>query len=106
MAWRAWTRPSGRELPAARLADLAPALLGLPDPGRALRALRDRARARRRAARPAAGNRGLHAQGKVAPGSGGGLDPGSVSAVRRRGQARGGHDGHLRRLVVVLPALL
>ncbi len=37
------------QLPLARLADLAPALLGLPDPDRQLRALRDRARGRGRA---------------------------------------------------------
>ena len=51
-----WLEAEGKgrprcQLPAARLAALAPALLGLPDPGRLLRHLRDRGRARRPAAR-------------------------------------------------------
>ncbi len=48
-AWRA-----RRELPPARLAALAPALLGLPDPDRALRRVRPRRGPRRPAARRAA----------------------------------------------------
>ncbi len=46
--------PDGGQLPPARLAALPPALLGLPDPRRALRRLRDRGRARRPAAGGAA----------------------------------------------------
>ena len=38
----AGARPVGDPVPAARLAALAAAVLGLPDPGRPLRALRDR----------------------------------------------------------------
>ena len=47
-------RRAGGQLPPARLAALAPALLGLPDPDRALPRLRARARARRPAAGGAA----------------------------------------------------
>ena len=52
------------QLPPARLAALAPALLGLPDPDRPLRRLRDRARPRGPAAGGAAGRRGLRAKGR------------------------------------------
>ena len=52
--------------PPARLAALAPALLGLPDPDRLLRALRDGAGARGRAAGAAARGRGLPAEGPLA----------------------------------------
>ena len=56
---RRLARPRGQgprvgQLPPARLADLAPALLGLPDPDRLLRELRHRAGARRAAAGRAA----------------------------------------------------
>ena len=50
------------ELPAARLAALAPALLGLPDPDDPLREGRARAGAGRPAAGRAARHRGLHAR--------------------------------------------
>ena len=50
------------QLPPARLADLAPALLGLPDPDRLLRARRHRAGAGRAAAGRAPGDRGLRAR--------------------------------------------
>ena len=78
-------QPHG-ELPAARLAALAPALLGLPDPDRALREGRPRARARRSAARRAAGGGGLRAEGQVTPRGGGGLGerrPARSAAARR-----------------------
>ena len=105
-------RPRGQgprvdQLPPARLAALAPALLGLPDPDRPLRALRDRPGARgpscpsccptsrttrRRAARrwprPRTGST------TTCPSCGG------------AGAPRDRHDGHLRRLLLVLPALL
>ena len=61
------------ELPAARLAAVAPALLGLPDPDDPLRDGRARAGARRPAARRAARRRGLRAEGQVAAGGGRGL---------------------------------
>ena len=59
---RRLARPRGQgprlgQLPPARLAALAPALLGLPDPGRPLPRLRDRPRARGRPARRAARRR-------------------------------------------------
>ena len=95
-----------RELPPARLAALAPALLGLPDPGRALRAVRHRPGARRPAAGRAAGHRGLRPEGQArhSPRPRTGCEP--TARLRRRGPPRDGHDGHLRRLLVVLPALL
>ena len=58
--------PRRRQLPPARLAALAPALLGLPDPGRPLRGLRHRPRARGRAAGAAARGRRLPAEGALA----------------------------------------
>ena len=94
------------QLPPARLADLAPALLGLPDPGRPLRELRHRPGARGPAARRAAGRRGLRPEGPVAAGRRDRLGQRAVPVVRRPRQARDRHDGHVRRLVLVLPALL
>ena len=92
-------------LPAARLAALAPALLGLPDPDRPLRRVRRRPRARRPAAGAPAGDRRLPAEGPVAARRRGGLGRDDVPVVRRRGAPRDRHDGHLRRLVLVLPAV-
>ena len=66
VARRARPRQAGDQLPPARLAALAPALLGLPDPGRPLRALRDRPGARGRAAGAAARDRRLPAEGPLA----------------------------------------
>ena len=62
----AWLEERGlgeahRHLPPARLAAVTPALLGLPDPDRPLRRLRDRPGARRPAAGGAAARRGLRA---------------------------------------------
>ena len=67
--------------------------------------------------RPGAGARGgsagraarrprLRAEGPLPAGGGRGLGAGRVPVVRRRGAARDGHDGHLRRLLLVLHALL
>ena len=92
-------------LPAARLAALAPALLGLPDPDRPLRRVRHRPRARRPAAGAPAGGRRLPAEGPVAARRRRGLGRDDVPVVRRRGAARDRHDGHVRRLVLVLPPL-
>ena len=94
------------ELPPARLGLLAPALLGLPDSDRLLRRLRHRSRAGGRAAGDPARGRGLQAEGNPAAGAGRGLGSGSVSPVRQGRTPRGRDDGHLRRFVVVLPALL
>ncbi len=54
----------------------------------------------------AAGRRRLPAQGPLAARGGRGLGAHQVPAVRRPGPARDRHDGHLRRLLLVLPALL
>ena len=92
-------------LPPARLAALAPALLGLPDPGRLLRDRRDRPRARGPAPGPAARRRRLPPEGQEPARDGRGLGAHRVPALRRAGAPRDRHDGHLRRLVLVLPAL-
>ena len=76
--------PAGGQLPPARLAALPPALLGLPDPRRALRRLRDRGRARRRAPGGAARRAGLRAEGALAARGGRGLGGGRLPAMRRR----------------------
>ena len=93
------------QLPPARLAAVAPALLGRADPDRLLRHARDRARARGRPAGRAARRRGLRAAGQVAAGRGRGLGQHDVPDLRRPRAPRDGHDGHVRRLVLVLPAL-
>ena len=49
---------------------------------------------------------GVHGQGAFAPGRIEGIQRNDLSGVRRPGPARDGHHGHLRGLVVVLPALL
>ena len=98
--------PRQGHLPAARLADLAPALLGNADPGRLLRRLRRRSGAGRASCRsscpttsssPAAkATRCRVTQAFVER---------DLPAVRRAGPARDRHDGHLRRQLLVLPAL-
>ena len=109
-AHRGLARPRGQgprvgQLPPARLAALAPALLGLPDPDHPLRALRHRPGARGRAPGPAARRRRLRAQGALAAGRGRGLGQRGLPLLRRPGAARDRHHGHLRRLVLVLHAL-
>ena len=109
---RAVARPRGQgprvgQLPPARLADLAPALLGLPDPDRLLRALRGGAGARGGPPGRAPGHRRLHSP-KGAPRW---RRPRTGSTPRcpecgGPGPARDGHDGHVRGLLLVLPALL
>ena len=94
------------QLPAARLGLLPPALLGLPDPDRLLRLVRDRARPRRGAPGRPAARRGLQAEGPAAARAGGGVGERALPALRRAGSARDRDDGHVRRLVLVLPALL
>ena len=62
--------------------------------------------ARRPAAGRAARHRGLRAEGQVAARGRRGLGQHDLPEVRRPGAARDRHDGHVRRLVLVLPALL
>ena len=90
-------RRGRREVPAARLGDLAAALLGLPDPGAALPGLRRGARGAREPAGTAARRRELRPSGQPARVASD-LDAGDLPALRRRGAARDRHDGHLRRL--------
>ena len=96
------------QLPAARLAAVAPAVLGLPDPGDPLPGRRRGRRPGGPAARRTAGAEGCRpeAEGRLAAGRGRGLGQRRVPEVRGPGEARLRHDGHLRRLRVVLPALL
>ena len=100
-------RPRGEDLPAARLADLAPALLGHADPdpprrGR-LAASGARERAAGRACRRPAGldlkPKGRSPLGAATDWVNVTLPDGTAGAPRPR------HDGHLRRQLVVLPAL-
>ena len=58
-----------------------------------------------RAPRPAPRHRGLRAQGPEPAGRGHRLGQRRLPEVRRPGQARDRHDGHLRRLLLVLPPL-
>ncbi len=108
---RRLARPRGQgpplgQLQAPRLARLAPALLGLPDPDRLLRGVRHRPRARRGPARRAARRPGLPAPRPLATGRRRGLGQDQVPPVRWPRPPRDRHDGHLRRLELVLPALL
>ena len=92
------------QFPPARLGHLAPALLGLPDPGHPLRGLRRRAGARRGPAGEAAGRRHLRrARQSARPASD--LEARRLPAMRQAGAARDRHDGHLRRFVLVLRPL-
>ena len=96
-------RPS--RLPAARLADLAAALLGHADPGDLLPGLRRRAGpGSRPAGAPSRRRRVPRARGQPARAVRG-VRPDDVPEVRRAGAPRDRHDGHVRRLVLVLPAL-
>ena len=97
--------PGQGDLPAARLADLAAALLGDADPGGLLRRLRPRSGPRGGPAGHAALRRRVQRPGRKPPGPVGGLRPHRVPGVRRPGAARDRHHGHLRRQLLVLPAL-
>ena len=96
---------SGSVVSAARLELLAAAVLGLSDPDRPLRRVRRRSRSGGRAPRAAARGGRLFAEGQAAAGLQRGVAARRVPALRRRRDPRGGHDGHVRRFVVVLPAL-
>ena len=66
---------------------------------------RHRARAGGRPAGAAAGGRRLPAEGQAAARLQRGVHQRAVPDLRRPGPPRGRHDGHVRRLVLVLPAL-
>ena len=95
-------RPAARELAAARLGHLAPALLGLPDPADPLRGVRRACRC------PTTSCRSCCRRTCVPDGSGNPLNRNEafldvlLPEVRAAGAARDGHDGHVRGLVVVL----
>ena len=96
----------GRDhLSPSRLGRLAPALLGLPDPGDPLRALRRRPGAARAAARhPARGRRLRRPRQPARPAPD--LEARRVPVLRRPGLARDRHLRHLRRELLVLRPLL
>ena len=100
------SRPALRQLSPSRLAALPPALLGLPDPGRLLRRLRDRPRPRGPAPGAAPRHRGLRPEGQEPARQRRGLGRHRVPALRRARPPGDRHHGHLRRLLLVLPALL
>ena len=89
-------------VPAEGLGHLAPALLGHADSDDLLREGRHRAGAGRPAAGGAAEDRAVHRPRRLAAGAGAGVRQRHVSEVRRSGAARDRHDGHVRRLVLVL----
>ncbi len=93
------------QLSPARLADLAPALLGLPDTGDPLREGRHRAGAGRPASREASGGRYLR-QARQSAGPSSDVEARRVPEVRSAGRARDGHDGYLRRQRLVPVPLL
>ena len=94
------------QLPPARLAGVASALLGLSHTGRLLRAARRGSRTRGPAAHRGARRRRVPPDRSVAARPARGFPSHDVPDRRWPGPARDRHDGHLRRLVVVLPALL
>ena len=100
-------RPRVGQLPPARLAHLPPALLGLPDPDRLLRHVRDGAGARGQdlpVRLPDVEDYQPRGRSPLAAAEDWVND--HCPDVRRPGPARDRHDGHLRRLELVLPALL
>ena len=107
LARRGRSRQAGRQLQAARLAALTPALLGLPDPDHPLRGVRPGRRCPttscRSSFRTSRTTRRRAARRSRRPRTGCSVDCPSCGGDAR---ARDRHDGHLRRLLVVLPALL
>jgi len=99
------SRRAHDRLSAARLGGLAPALLGLPDPGHPLRGLRDRPGAGRGSAGDTTGGCRFRDAGQSARSSSD-VEACHVPALRPAGAARNRHLRHLRRIILVLPALL
>ena len=93
------------QLPPARLGRVAPALLGLPDPGDPLRRLRRRAGAGHGSAGDAARRRDLRPAGQSARPSSD-LEACRLPACGGSGDARDRHVRHVRRLVLVFRPLL
>ena len=106
LARAARDRPGRDQLPPARLAPLPPALLGLPDPDHPLPDVRARAGPGRPVAGDPPRHRGLPAQGPLTARHRRGLGQDHLPEVRRPRHPRDRHDGHVRRLELVLPALL
>jgi len=100
--------PAGGQLPPPRLAHKPPALLGRAHTGSPLPDLRRGAGPLRRAAGTSSPRRRgrLHARGALAARELPRVHRNDVPEVRRPGGARRRYDGHLRRLELVLPALL
>ena len=98
-------RPHG-QLPAARLAGVPPAVLGLPHPGRLLPRPRHRPGARRPSCRcsPPTTSSSCPPASRPWPPTPA-VPPHHLPDLRRPGHPRDRHHGHLRRLVVVLPPL-
>ena len=100
-------REARGQLPATRLVDQSPAVLGPADPDRALPDVRGGRGAGRRAAGAAAGGRGLPTRGRKSLGPPPDVEARLVPVVWRRGAARHRHIGHVRRFeLVLLPVLL
>ncbi len=93
-----------REVPPARLAGVTPAVVGRAGTGHPLPRLRAGPGARGGPARRAARRPRLQRQ-RVAAGRAPHLEVRGLPRVRGRRRARHRHHGHLRRLVLVLPAL-
>ena len=94
------------QLPPARLAAVPPALLGLPDPDRLLRRARHASPCRRPTCRCVLPDVEDYApQGKSPLAAAEDWVNTTCPRLRRPRPPRDRHDGHLRRLVLVLPAL-
>ena len=95
------------QLPPARLGLLAPALLGLPDPGRLLRDATGSSRCRTTSCRSCCPDvEDYKPKGQPPLAQAEDWVERAVPALRRPGAARDRDDGHVRRLVLVLPPLL
>ncbi len=98
------TRDGDDQFPHSRLADFASALLGYADPDDLLSDRRDGPGPRRSASGRVAARRRVH-RSRLAARQRPELHERQLPDVRRPRDARPGHDGHVRRLVLVLRAL-